>query len=158
MKIEIKNLKFAEFASEETNCFEASVYVDGKREGAVSNEGRGGCNNWQPWTLKQRLDDYAKQTLPVEKTPWGEIEPDGDTIIDKLVTDQLMAKDLKRMLSRRFVMLDNGKLVSTKAYSAAQIKTWLAKGPEWVRAQLKNEQVLNLMSFDEAFNLYRTHG
>ena len=31
MTITVKNLKIAQFASEETLCFEASVYVDGKR-------------------------------------------------------------------------------------------------------------------------------
>ena len=31
MKIEIKHVKYSQFASRETNCFEATVYIDGKR-------------------------------------------------------------------------------------------------------------------------------
>ena len=41
-KIELKNLKTAEFASEETHCFEATVYLDGKRFCIASNQGHGG--------------------------------------------------------------------------------------------------------------------
>jgi hypothetical protein len=46
-KIELKNLKYAAFASEETSCFEATVYVDGKRFCIASNEGRGGCDSYE---------------------------------------------------------------------------------------------------------------
>jgi hypothetical protein len=42
MKVELKNVKYSAFASQETHCFEATVYIDGKRVGTVSNEGYGG--------------------------------------------------------------------------------------------------------------------
>jgi len=41
-KVTIKNLKYAAFASQETNCFEATIYVDGKRFCTARNEGSGG--------------------------------------------------------------------------------------------------------------------
>lgn len=42
----LKNLKYAAFASEETHCFEATVYVDGKRFCIASNEGHGGPDRY----------------------------------------------------------------------------------------------------------------
>ena len=48
MKLELKNVKHAAFASQETHCFEATLYVDGKRFATVSNEGHGGCNYEYP--------------------------------------------------------------------------------------------------------------
>lgn len=42
--ITLKNLKHAAFASDETECFEATVYVNSKPFCTVSNDGRGGCN------------------------------------------------------------------------------------------------------------------
>lgn len=45
-RVELKNLKFAEFASEETNCYEATVYVDGKRFCIASNQGHGGPDSY----------------------------------------------------------------------------------------------------------------
>ena len=44
MKIDLKNLKFAEFASQETNCFSATVYIDGVKATTISNDGHGGPN------------------------------------------------------------------------------------------------------------------
>ncbi len=41
-RVEIKNLKYAAFASQETSCFEATIYVDGKRFCTARNEGSGG--------------------------------------------------------------------------------------------------------------------
>ena len=42
MKIELKNFKSYETMSEETLCFDATVYVDGKKAGTVNNRGCGG--------------------------------------------------------------------------------------------------------------------
>lgn len=44
--IELKNLKVAEFASEETTCYEATVYVDGARFCVASNQGQGGDDSY----------------------------------------------------------------------------------------------------------------
>jgi hypothetical protein len=43
MQITLKNFKHAAFASQETYCFQATVYVDGIKVGVASNEGHGGC-------------------------------------------------------------------------------------------------------------------
>jgi hypothetical protein len=42
MNIELKNVKHSEFASHETNCFEATIYVDGKKAGEAHNNGCAG--------------------------------------------------------------------------------------------------------------------
>ena len=44
MRLTVKNYKRAEWASEETDCFSASLYLDGKRIGTARNDGRGGCD------------------------------------------------------------------------------------------------------------------
>ncbi len=47
-KITLKNFKHAEFASHETTCFEATVYVDGKIFCMASDEGQGGEVSLEP--------------------------------------------------------------------------------------------------------------
>lgn len=42
MQIVLKNVKNHADMSEETNCFSATIYVDGKKVGTVKNDGRGG--------------------------------------------------------------------------------------------------------------------
>ena len=41
-RVELKKVKFSEFASHETNCFQAEVYIDNVYVGLAQNEGRGG--------------------------------------------------------------------------------------------------------------------
>ena len=48
MRITLKNIKYADFASQETYCYSASVYFDKKRVGTVRNEGHGGCDYQTP--------------------------------------------------------------------------------------------------------------
>ena len=42
MKIELKRVEHAKFASEETECFKANLYVDGKKIATCDNDGHGG--------------------------------------------------------------------------------------------------------------------
>lgn len=65
MKITLKNVKMHPDMSEETNCFSASIYLDGKRIGFVKNEGRGGVNlvDREDRKAGAKVEAYAK-TLP----------------------------------------------------------------------------------------------
>jgi len=99
MKIELKNIKHAEFASRETHCFTASVYIDGKRSGTVSNDGHGGCNGYEPRSLALVINDYAK-TLPPLPSPFADydepIEQSEDTLIGELVNQYVIKKQEKQ--------------------------------------------------------------
>lgn len=55
MKIEIRGIKYSGFASQETNCIEATVYIDGVRSGTVRNDGHGGCNYFHPHERHTKL-------------------------------------------------------------------------------------------------------
>ena len=88
MRIELKNIQHAAFASQETACFTATVYLDGKRAGTVSNTGTGGGHCYDTRALESALGDHAR-TLPPrpidERDPsQGTYQPDADTLIDDL--------------------------------------------------------------------------
>ena len=107
-KIELKNIKFAEFASQETACYQGTLYVDGKRFANVSNEGHGGCDSQEPikpYTYK----DIRKleETIAKEYPKWGSEYGDGeehDTDLEILCSDLLnewhLDKDIKRTLKK----------------------------------------------------------
>ncbi len=46
MKIELKAIRYFSSMSEETNCYEAGLYVDGRKIGRVSNRGTGGGDDF----------------------------------------------------------------------------------------------------------------
>jgi len=98
MKVEIKNVKYSKFASQETNCFEATVYIDGKKEGMVSNSGQGGCNMYHPSSLGTRLDEYARTLPDIDVSHFHNdggvhtMKQSADTVIDDLLEKALQKK------------------------------------------------------------------
>ncbi len=119
MKIEIKNLKHSEFASKETYCFEASIYVDGTRSFIASNDGQGGCHKLEAVKGKsvqilQEVRDWVAAQPKVE-TEYGEFDDDLDFYISRLVDREISRRKLRSLMSRRQVYYDTkqGLLMST---------------------------------------------
>jgi hypothetical protein len=155
-KIELKNLKHSDFASQETYCFEASVYIDGKKAGTVSNQGCGGCHSYHPNTLYQIL---AKEAAKLPHHEWRlndqvlSVAPDADTIISELVTEALTAKDLKSGMRRRILFVgDDGSVYETQAMTAAALAVQLVRKDLY--EALKTKTILNLLPFPEALSIY----
>jgi hypothetical protein len=155
-KIELKNLKHSDFASQETYCFEASVYIDGKKAGTVSNQGCGGSHSYHPNTLYQLLKAEADKLPPHEWRLNEEvltIQPDADTIISELVTEALHAKDLKSGMRRRILFIgENGEVFETQAMKAAALAVQLVRADLYEK--LKTKTILNLLPFPEALSIY----
>lgn len=157
MKIELKNIKYAEFASQETHCFEASVYIDGKRIGTVENDGRGGCHGYHPRTLWQTMNAHA-ETMPstIWKIDGNEIElkADPDTIIDDLLVEYLYSRDLKRAMSKRIVFVrEDGVLRESVGLKKDDMQKLLSDPA--LPTKLNANKILNLMPFDAALLTYR---
>jgi hypothetical protein len=62
-KLTLKKLKVHEDMSEETTCFSADLYEDGKLMAHVQNTGKGGCTNFRPvgdltWKDIAHLENY----------------------------------------------------------------------------------------------------
>ena len=109
MKVELKNLKHSEFASRETNCFEATVWLNGKRAFFASNDGHGGADYYAPLENQERsefnglLNDLINHCLTLPK--WGSefggedsMDVTPEILIGNLVNDMLDTKKLKKSL------------------------------------------------------------
>lgn len=158
MKIELKNVKHSEFASHETNCFEATIYIDGKRAGTVSNQGSGGPHFYHPHTIEEAINAYAR-TLPKQKWNYGgeelEISQDADSLISDLLVGCLYARDLKRALARKIIFVSkDGILKESKAFTKDKLAAALAL-PD-LPARVGSATILNFMPFDLALHTYRT--
>tara|TARA_R100000541_G_scaffold9840_3_gene17650 strand:+ start:1166 stop:1732 length:567 start_codon:yes stop_codon:yes gene_type:complete len=71
MKIELKNIKHSEFASHETFCYEAILYVEGKPFAQVSNDGQGGSDRlYQDDRWKSKFDGAKKY----QRQPYSNVE------------------------------------------------------------------------------------
>lgn len=161
MKIEIKNLKHSAFASQETHCFAASLYVDGKKIGEVGNDGHGGADYFHGDQAAYRVaDKWCRENLP----KWGsEFSPEkGDTmetdieiVVGNLVNDALVLKEMKRLMKGKIVMVDGGQLLTAKIRAPLKIDAaMIAKA----REMYPSATILNGMDEAEALALFRKHG
>lgn len=164
MKLELKNIQHAAFASEETNCYEATLYVDGKRFATVGNEGRGGADRVHPvegatnatafhaklaeinaWLAANHpgidMSEYGKEPIPCDLELW----------CGEQVNIFLASKELKRRIKRKVMLVEDGKVYEVKLDpSAANLARVQAKYP--------TAKILNALPFDAALALYRQHG
>ena len=105
MKIELKKIQHYEKLSEETNCFTASLYIDGKCVATVKNNGCGGETYIYPLAGKQDVVNDAYQYFqnqPKKKFEDSEYElqPTLDNHIDELVYQFLLNKDIGKQKKR----------------------------------------------------------
>ena len=131
MKLELKNIKHTSWASEETHCYQASLYVDGKPVAIVSNDGRGGADrDYRHPTFKEESEasgvqpyafGYRAKMAEVHEyfdglppSPFSYEGADGVMIHDSLpqtlefwccdqVNDWLSARELKSKLKKEFL-------------------------------------------------------
>jgi hypothetical protein len=158
-RVELRNVKHAQFASEETDCFEAAVYIDGVKTGTVSNDGHGGCNRYEPHDLVVTLEAIALQgprikTDCMTKGQFLELDPDADTLIGEKLNAWLQERDFKRLIKRVVIKLPTDKpgefrIVGTKALKPTpEVLASIAR-------QYPTATILNAMPYADALHMYR---
>ena len=123
MKLELKNIKHTAWASEETHCYQASLYVDGKPVAIVSNAGHGGSDDYYDHPLFttptscdyevrsawcDKMQEVHEYFASLPKTNACDIFPDGmeqslEFWCCDQVNDWLSARELKKKLKAGFL-------------------------------------------------------
>jgi hypothetical protein len=102
MKVELKKISFNERMSEETNCFTADLYINGRKVGECKNEGHGGCTDYHGDTkednvLIAKAEAYYKSLPKVKDEKYNfEYQPTLEGAIDEQLEEYLKAKERKR--------------------------------------------------------------
>lgn len=160
VKIELKNIHTNERLSEETNCYSADLYVNGKKVGTTGNRGCGGCDevHLSPncgWTEKT-LNDAVKVAYPKWKTSFDEtmIDTDLEMVCGDIVGKHMALKSLKRLFKTKIVCLTDKRgehaVYSYKGCKALTQAHWDAFNKH--HPELK-DKVLNLKSDEELVTL-----
>jgi len=104
MKIELKKISFNERMSDETNCFVADLYINGKKVGSCDNGGRGGPTDYhgdskEANVLIKEAEAYCKSLPPHRSEELNFEYPQSlESVIDDLLDAHLKGKDeAKRM-------------------------------------------------------------
>ena len=166
MKLEMKSIKHSAFASEETDCYEGYVYVDGKKAIYVSNDGKGGSDRQYtedrfPHTIIREIDEWCKKNLPKWKmSSDGNDAEEYDTSFEMWCHDQVhlwkRSKELKRLFNKN-------KIVYIKEN---EIYAWGNKGIKKIsgvhinKFKIANKNIniiLNEMPFEKALKTYNDY-
>lgn len=95
--LQLKNVKVHDDLSEETTCFTANIYLDGKNIGAAKNDGRGG--NTDVYVGNEHNDKLMAHYQESENkyVALGKLESD----VDDLLYQWLIADSDKKMLRKQ---------------------------------------------------------
>lgn len=151
MKIELRNIKLSAFMSRETHCFQAVVYIDGKRASVIENDGQGGCDCWHERDVQARVETYAR-TLPPAIGGDSPLPMSAEILIGNLLNEHIRAQALKRALAKRIVFTRDDGIYETRTMPRADLTRLLAD-PQ-INEKLKATHVLNNLPFAAALNLY----
>jgi len=103
MKIELKSIKVVASMSEETTCFSADVFINGKKTLYASNRGQGGCTDYHLHDFKDKeilrqVEEYCS-SLPdiyVEKYDFTHKQT-LESVIDDLLNEHLDKLEDKKL-------------------------------------------------------------
>lgn len=106
MKVELKNVKFSEHLSEETNAFTADIYVDGKKAGYCRNDGWGGSTDVRAFgepslfAIIKKCEEYLSTqpeiNIGTEADPFM-VKSNLENVVDQLFEKWLTNKENKRL-------------------------------------------------------------
>ncbi len=156
MDIQLKNISHHARLSEETECYSASLWVDGVKIGDVSNRGHGGGDEFYgDHVAYARADAWCKVNLPHTEFDGHDLGP--QTLEDHcgaLLSRYLMQRDLQRAMRGRVLTIEDGRVMETRFKGCRKV------GPEriaHVRSRAPDAKILNDMPFAKALELYEAH-
>lgn len=101
----LRGVKHFEAGSEETECFVATLYVNGKKLAYCENDGHGGSTNVRffPETckLEEKIEAFLKTQPKIKPEGYDfELDLDLEYIVDDLLEKYLQAKEHQKMMRK----------------------------------------------------------
>lgn len=180
-KIELRGIKYSEFASQETYCYQAKIFVDGKHFADVENDGHGGADHVRPVGKFTHDDVIALNELIAATFPRGRYapDPDGDrdpgpvemgeeylgeythdleSVCSELMAEYLLTRDAKKLMNKlHFIKLPGQKEIFSIGKSAD-----LKSHGQQLRAQVMRKYpgaiILNDLTIDQVVKILRGEG
>ncbi|CAI1236409.1 hypothetical protein [Serratia ficaria] len=172
-RVNLKGLKVAEFASEETLCFTATVLFDGEPVADASNDGHGGMTFVCARDGKQSKLSEAEQfaaSLPPVVTDYDDPQDSSrkftfqvtlDYLVDELANamhaDKKVRAAFNRDIGNKVLFVKDGKLLFLKGVRLRTITDRPAYFDRLRAAQKQPIIILAELAPDEAFALWKRH-
>ena len=156
--------------SEETLCFHATLYLDNKKIGNVSNHGQGGPNDYHFKEHKMKVEleslafDYVKEHNLLKNYS---NEMQGEFALETMIEDKIERSEKEKLLKkqlRKDVILKNNKMsedqiasYSKRKYKLTTKEMELRFYKELLNVSFNKNQnpiILNQLPFEQAYEIY----
>jgi hypothetical protein len=148
--LELRSIKVISSMSEETNCYQAKLYVDGQHFADVSNRGHGGCDdvylaNGKTHADLHNLELLIKNTFEPYRCGESSIDYNLEMACGDLVDAWLLEKDCKRILKKPTYLKD-GNVMQFSLRKGEKLDAVIAA----IKAKRPEISLLNCMPESEA--------
>ena len=159
--LEVKNISHYARGSEETPCYNATVYINGKRSIEVSNDGRGGCDMQHAYPsieyrcLVQQANEWCVEKFGQHTWEHGgktySTDNDLEHVCHQALYDWLDKKALKKDMKGKYLFVEKGQLMAYKRIASDTETTF----KDFFKKNHPTSKCLNFLSFDDALKLYK---
>ncbi len=174
-RVTLKHLKVAEFASEETLCFSATVLFDGKPIAHANNDGHGGATFLRPLQgpeARDRLHDAEAfaTSLPPEITDYPDPHDSArtmtidmtldylvDCLAEQLHTDKKVRSLFNRDMKNKILFFQGDRLLFVKGIKPKAITDRPAFFAKLRARQGDDIVILDELPREEAFARWKQH-
>ena len=149
-KLELKNIKYFASMSEETPCYKADIFINGKKAINVSNHGYGACDDHYP------LDPFTYEDVKDLEKYLAKLQGDDFEPIDSWCHDRLYEyldqKKIKRDMKTKFICINK----NTNELFAYEKNTGISDSAfqDHMDKNHPSSTCLNFLPFDQAWKLF----
>ena len=149
-KLELKNIKYFASMHEETPCYNADIFINGKKAIHASNRGHGACDDhhtYKPFTYKD-VKDLEKYLAKLQD---DDFEPIDSWCHDRLY-EYLNQKKIKRDMKTKFICINK----NTNELFAYEKNTGISNSAfqDHMDKNHPSSMCLNFLPFDQAWKLF----
>ena len=162
--LEVKNISHYERGSEETPCYNATVYINGKKAIEVGNDGHGGMDKQSQYDgfehgIVQQANEwcinkFGKKSFTYQ-SDGEEKECFYDMDLEHVCHDELYkwldTKLLKKDLKKQYLFVEDGHLMGYKKRANDTDTAF----KHFFEKNHPNEKCLNFLPFDDALKLFK---
>jgi len=163
--LEVKKISHYERGSEETPCYNATVYINGKKAIEVGNDGHGGMDKQSQYdgfehgivqqANKWCINKFGKKSFTYQSDD-EEKECTYDIDLEQYCHDELYkwldTKHLKNDLKKQYLFVEDGKLMGYKKKPRNLPDHHFKK---FFDENHPNQKCLNFLPFDDALKLFK---
>ena len=164
-KLEVKNISYYERGSEETPCYNATVYINGKKAVEVSNDGHGGSDRQHVWHENgfrlQEINEWCVAKFGQSTWEYNGQTYSTDLDLEHYCHDELYkhldTKLLKRNMKKNIMFFRDENDIKSGQYTLAKIQNNIGGLMAYIKDKYPKSFILNDMPFEKALETFRSY-